>query len=350
MVGTSLNAPGGMTAVVTAYREGGLFAQWRVTYLNSYEAPGFRTQLRVMASALFAFLRALVFGHVVAAHIHTASRGSFWRKSIFCALARCARVPYVLHVHSGEFPDFVNDESSRIGHAWVRFTLRGAARVIALTEAWRKALLRIEPKSNVVVIGNPVVVPEVQPAHRPRGQHVVFLGRVRSKKGVFDLIRAIPAILDAVPDARFTLAGDGELAEAEALARSLDINHAVKLPGWVDEAGKADLLASADALVLPSYFEGLPICVLEAMAAGVPVVATSVGGIPEVIEHEESGWLVMPGDVNALSAGLRAVLMNESLRARLTAKGYARVRAFYARETVLAELGTVYRNIAGTPQ
>lgn len=345
MIGTSLDAPGGMTAVVRLYRDMGLFEAWHIRYLSSYERPGKLTQLRVMAGALLTLLWLLLRGKVSLLHVHSASRGSFWRKSAFCALARLFGVPYVFHLHSGEFPVFYRDECGPRAQRWVRRTLRGAHTVVALTGLWREALARIAPGASITVLGNPVRVPAVlPPAPPPRGQ-VLFLGRLRDKKGVYDIIRAMPAVLAAAPATVFTLAGDGELDGAARLAQELGVAHALRLPGWVDGAAKDALMDGADLLLLPSYFEGLPICVLEAMAQGVAVVASDVGGIPEALEQGRCGVLLAPGDVAAIAAAVLSLLEDGARRLGLRAAAHARAQQVYSTQAVDGALSTLYRAV-----
>ncbi|WP_348700001.1 glycosyltransferase family 4 protein [Duganella fentianensis] len=342
MVGTSLDAPGGMTAVVRLYQAMGLFERWQVLYLSSYDTPRMLAQMRVMGGAVLTFIGLLLRGRVSLLHVHSASRGSFWRKSLFCALARLFRVPYIFHLHSGEFPVFYRDECGPLGQRWVSLTLCRAARVVALTSSWRAALEQIAPSAQITVLGNPVALVGTLPPAPAERRHVLFLGRLRDKKGVYDLVRAMPVVLAQVPQARFTLAGDGDLAGTAALARELGVEAALHLPGWVDGSDKDQLLASADVLVLPSYFEGLPICVLEAMALGIPVVSTNVGGIPEVLDQGRCGILLTPGDIPSLSQAILQLLQEPARGEQLRLAAFERVTKFYSTTAVLKALDDLY--------
>lgn len=344
MIGTSLSAPGGMTSVVRAYRDAGFFDEWNVVYLSAYERPGLLTQLRVMAGATVAFFRLLCGGGVQLLHVHSASRGSFWRKSVFCAMARTFQVPYIFHLHSGEFPVFAREECGPLARRWIRHTLRSAHSVVALTESWRDALTELAPSASVIVLGNPVVLPASLSERRAVPAHILFLGRLREKKGVFDLVRAVPAVLMKHPDARFTLAGDGDLEGVARQVLVLGVTGSVSMPGWVDGEAKEALLSSADVLVLPSYYEGLPVCILEAMAIGIPVVSTAVGGIPDVLDGGTCGTLVPPGDVKALSLALIEALSRSEAAERRRRRALARARDVYAVPVILAQLGDLYRN------
>jgi len=331
-----------MSEVARSIRDHGIFNAWNVRYINTWDGPGHLRQVRVVTRALAQFLWLLISRDVALLHAHSAAHGSFWRKSLFCALARIFQVPYVYQIHSGEFPRFFDEKCGRTAKWWVRHTLNHASCVVVLTESWRNALSAIVPRARIEVIGNPVDIPASTDHSEKHGTRVLFLGRLREKKGVFDLIRAVPLIRARVPNAQFSLAGDGDIDSVRALAESLGVIDAIHLPGWVEGGEKEALLRNADVLVLPSYFEGLPVCVLEAMANGIPVVATKVGGIPDVLEDGLSGILVNAGDIDQLAVAITRVLHDTSLRARLQEAGLARVRERYAAEVVFEALRRCY--------
>lgn len=342
MVGISLASNGGMVSVAQAYQRGGIFDQWNIKYLVSYKQRDILMQLEVMARALAIFLHMLLKREVGLLHVHSASRGSFWRKSIFCMLSKIFRVPYILHMHSGEFPVFVREECGFLARKWVHYIFQNAHTVIALTSSWRDSIAALIPNAAVVVLGNPVFVPDHIREQRATGFQVLFLGRLNKNKGVFDLIRAIPKVLEQLPQATFILAGDGELDNVAHQAEILGIKHAVILPGWVEGCAKDALLASADLLVLPSYYEGLPVCILEAMAAGVPVLSSAVGGIPDVLEDGACGVLISPGDVDALSTALIDSLLDSEGSERRRKQAYLRVKKYFSISKILENLGYIY--------
>jgi glycosyltransferase involved in cell wall biosynthesis len=352
MVGTGLQAHGGITAVIRSYMDVRLFEQWGVRYISTYEGKGKLTQLRTMVSALWRIVWLLAARRVDVVHVHSASRGSFWRKSLVAALAFAFRVPYVFHLHSGEFPDFYANHCGAPARSWVRLVLRRAARVVVVAPRWRADVLRIEPAARVAVVGNPVRVPPLlkPPRSVPAGSPatVLFLGRLHEKKGIFDLVRAIPAVLSVLPGTRFVFAGDGEIEGVRKLAEELGVAHAVHLPGWVDGAAKQQQLEQADLFVLPTYFEALGVALLEAMACGVPVIATPVGGIPDFIDDGVEALLVPPGPGTALAGAIVAALQDPALRCRLREQAFARVGRDYSFDAVLAQLRAIYTEL-GVP-
>jgi glycosyltransferase involved in cell wall biosynthesis len=171
---------------------------------------------------------------------------------------------------------------------------------------------------------------------------VLTAARLHSQKGHVYLLEAAAH----VPDALFVLAGEGpERATLERQAQQLGIQGRVRFLGH--RQGIPQLLASCDVFVLPSLYEGLPLCVLEAMAAGKPVVATAVGGTDEVVIDGETGLLVPPGNPVALATAIRSLLSDRKLAARLAQAGRARVTEKFSSDTMVSGISRVYEEALG---
>ena len=139
------------------------------------------------------------------------------------------------------------------------------------------------------------------------------------------------------------LGGAGDTRAVAGHARALGIADALDFPGWVGGERKQALLERAALLVLPSHVENMPISVLEAMAAGDPVVATRIGAIPEMVEHGVTGLLVPPGDVPALAGALEELLADPARRERMGEAGRARAARHYSVDHVMPRLEAIYR-------
>jgi glycosyltransferase involved in cell wall biosynthesis len=166
-------------------------------------------------------------------------------------------------------------------------------------------------------------------------------GRLVELKGIEYLIRAVAALRNDFPALRLEIAGSGphRVRLEEEVARA-DLAGRVKFLGWIGDIGS--VLSRWDVFVLPSLEEGFPVAALDAMAAGLPVVATAVGGVPELIEDEKSGWLVPPRDVEALTARLRLLLVNLELRQSVGAAAFARVRDHFNAAQMANAFGRLY--------
>lgn len=152
------------------------------------------------------------------------------------------------------------------------------------------------------------------------GPHLVAVGRFSAQKGFALLIEAMALAAPTLPDLRLTLVGDGELrGQITALVAKFDLGSRITLAGWQDEAGVRRALGAAQALILPSFAEGLPMVLMEAMAQGRPVIATAIAGVPELVTRE-SGWTVPAGDAAALAAAIQA--LSQTPHERLTEMGH----------------------------
>lgn len=342
MLGAAPETRGSIATVVDAYRAHGLFKRWPVTYVATHGAgPAGQRASRALKGA-GEFTALLAQHRRVALHVHTAAYASFWRDSAYLCAAIAARCPVLLHLHGGDFDRFY-DACSAPSRAAIRFFLEHAAHVAAPAQrivAWVRS---VAPAARVAYLPNPVTIPPLAAAARLN--LIVFLGRLEPEKGVFHLLEAVSRLRCAVPDVRLVCAGEGKRVAVAHYAERLGIADAVKFTGWIGPSGKRALLESAAVYALPSYSEGLPLSLLEAMAAGVPVVATPVGGIPEVVADGVSGFLAAPGDVATLEALLRKLLLNRKLGTAVGAAGRETVRLRFAPERALPGLEEIYADL-----
>lgn len=171
--------------------------------------------------------------------------------------------------------------------------------------------------------------------------HVAFVGRLDPVKGVTLLLDAFAELRARHPQARLTIAGDGKARpNLEAQAEALGLAKAVTFAGYLDAPAVAHLLEEADMLVLPSFAEGLPVVLMEALASRIPVIATQIAGVPELVQDGISGFIVPPGDVAALTDRMDRLLADPDLRAAMGAAGRARVEAEF-------DIATEARKLAG---
>lgn len=276
-------------------------------------------------------------------HIHMASRGSALRKSILALSCWILRTPYVIHLHGAEFRIFYNDELGPLGRALVRFVLARASRVIALSEAWKKWLEQTLGLINISVVLNGTPPLRLDGSKEEKAT-VLFLGRLCQRKGVNELIEAMVDVMRRAPNTILELGGDGDVHIYKKLAAELP---SVRFLGWVDDAERKKALARATIYCLPSWNEGLPMSVLEAMSAGLPVISTPVGGIPEAVEHGVTGLLVEPGDVTGLTDAICELLFDPERAGSMGKKGLARHREKFSTESMGNSCLNIYKSVLG---
>jgi glycosyltransferase involved in cell wall biosynthesis len=350
MLGPSLKEQGGMGSVATLILKATL-SEVEVQHICTWD--GVKSQrsklhmLLVFIKALMILLRKLVSDRADIVHLHIAERGSVWRKSILALLALAFRKPTIIHAHGSEFhlfyerlPLFLKDAIS-----WV---FQKCSYFIVLSDSWKDYYIKncyLSPEK-VIVLPNPVELPiQVPDRHKSEPLNFVFLGKINQRKGVFDLLSAF-AKLDSETRKKviLTIAGTGELERAIDLAEHLQIDKQVHFIGWIDAAKRDYLLSQADVFLLPSYNEGLPMALLEAMSWGLPAIATPVGGIGEVVTHNQTGLLVEPGNVNELAEAMQSLLDSETLRIRLGLAARMRVASLDIKH-YSASLNNLYASV-----
>jgi glycosyltransferase involved in cell wall biosynthesis len=252
--------------------------------------------------------------HPDVVHIHFASGASNVRKIIMARLAMAFGANVIMHAHGGYYRTHWQEMSPAARRVTLGTLLR-AKRIVVLGEGWRGFFESIGiPKHRIVVAPNPVVLPDVVPQRDETGTvRFVYFGLITPRKGVFDLVEAIARLS---PECRarvhFTLAGNGQPELLRERVTRLGVQDVVEIRGWVDAAERDRLLAGANAFILPSHTEGLPMSLLEAMAWGLPQISTPVGSIPEYVIDGANGLLVPPADVTQLTAAIeKLVALNE---------------------------------------
>ena len=284
-------------------------------------------------------------GRVDVTHIHMSFGGSAVRKLALMRVAAFFSVPTILHVHGSEFAVFGDRLSPRLRGILAREMAR-ATRLVVIGRFWRQYLverLEIEDRK-VIVVANGVPLPTACPPSRSdRSCRIVYLGALGSRKGTSDLLRALASPRLRVLQWDAVIAGNGDLDAFRAEAAALGIADRVALPGWIGPEEAQALLTSAAVFVLPSYNEGLPVAVLEAMAAGIPVVTTRVGAIPDLGIDNVAGFLIDPGSIEDLADRLAALVEDPTLREQFGANGRRRVESDFTIDSTAQRLAALYR-------
>jgi glycosyltransferase involved in cell wall biosynthesis len=287
-------------------------------------------------------------------HLPITSGISFWKACAFLSLARFWGVPTIGHLHGATFHLFFESSGSR-KRGWIAGNLRGVSTVIALSEGWRRFLLEsVSDRLNVVVVPNTIETDFARWAERverPAGRSgvmVLYLGRLWSRKGVVDSLRAAPRVRERAPGTRFVFAGEPtNVADREEIERACAAagGEGIEFPGAVSGDAKRRLFAEADIFLLPSFVENQPIAVLEAMAAGLPLVVTPVGSMPEFLEEGRNALFVQPGDPEEIASKLTELAARPELRRSMGEANRAKFRDEFGPERMVARLETIYRSL-----
>jgi glycosyltransferase involved in cell wall biosynthesis len=355
MLATSEKTLGGIAAVVKTHRAGGLFGRVSIRHVATHiDGTRLAKGMRFVGS-LAETLSLLLSRRVAAVHAHVSSSASFWRKSTLLLLCRCFGVPSIFHLHSGRFAEWV--EKGRGGAArrwWIRNTLESSDVVVVLTPTWADWIKKFAPRAHVEVLSNPVSVPTTAllPADRASASgpgRVLYLGWIYDFKGCYDLLRSWALFRSQCPGWRLAVGGKGEVDRFLAEAERLGVRDDIDFLGWVSGDAKDRELRRADIFVLPSYSEGMPVSVLEAMAYGVAVITTPVGGVPDMMEPDVHGLWVQPGDIQGMCDRLVQLAESPPLRAKLAEAARRRVVQDSSVEAVIEALLKIYARLLRKP-
>ncbi len=287
-------------------------------------------------------------------HQPITARVSFWKEGAFMLLARLFGVRVIGHLHGNRFRIMYENGNWLIRQGMIA-VLHLPTVMIALSEGWRQYLLEIMPGKPVVVVPNTVsadfaALTDSPPLPKdPTTCAILFVGSLGSRKGVLDILKAIPLVQAQIPGVCFVFVGGlefgAERAVVEQARQALPSQDGVTFTGIVTGQTKRDLFAAADIFILPSHSENFPIAVLEAMAAGLPLVVTPVGALPEVLEEGRNAFFIPPGDHVALANRLVRLARDPALRQTMGQANRELFRREYFPDVILERIGNLYESV-----
>lgn len=281
--------------------------------MRSVPAPPVRKRIAAAGRRLWSFTRALHDPDVAGALIFSSAGLSFMEKGLMALMAQRFGKRVVFSPRSGLILDDI--ERSPLMRWLVPAVLRRCDVIVCQGQSWKRALGQIASVADhrLAVIPNWLDVgPYAELAQQRRRAHdpavFLYLGWLERYKGIHDLIDAVAQARDQLPGSRVIVCGSGtqDAAAREKIAR-LGLEDIIEMRGWVAGEAKNATLLEADVLVLPSHREGMPNALIEAMATGMAVIGTRVGGVPDVIVDDTVGVLLEPGDPRALGQAMVAL-------------------------------------------
>lgn len=297
-------------------------------------------KLLVLCKAILQFLYWMLFHpEIKIVHVQGSVGASFWRKAIFIYIAKFFHKKVVWHMHAGRFAVFYQQHRYA-----VRKVVNKSDVIIALSEYWKEYFKNEFPTKRVEIIKNVISAPK---AHKQQTSYftLLFLGLLGKNKGIYDLLECIwDHKVEFQGKLKLYIGGNGEIEHVKQLIKEYGIADIVIFEGWVSGDKKIELLNKSDAYILPSYKEGLPISILEAMSYGMPIISTPVGGIPEIVSNGENGYLVEPGNKEDIYKAIISLLNDSDLRNRMGSVSLSRVGE-HLPEYVEKQLETLYDSL-----
>lgn len=314
-----------------------------VSQVDEYKKFG---KLLLALTALARFVWALLRWGPQLVYVHVGGNASLYRKIVFIALGRLAGQRVLVHCHAGNFEPYFA-EQGKLGRRLILWGLGKSSKFIAVSLAMQRLLRRLWPEIECVIVPCGINASLFAGGRAPANHSVrlLFIGKMGFLKGEQDLLRALQNVVKVAPNFRLDMLG--QLSDTIAAeCRKSGLQPLIDHLGPVSLEERLAFFKRADIFVLPTYAEGTPISMLEAMAAGLPVVSTPVGGIPDVVEDGVEGYIVEPGDVEALADRLARLINDPERRCRMGLLAQDKVRPFNW-DVVLPQLEREIRQAIG---
>lgn len=313
LLGTSSESKGGIGTVVRAFEDTISVEGYSFVHVVTHEDKSSFQKVVIAISSYLHFVDMLKQKKFDLIHIHSAFGASFDRSKHFIRAAKKANIPVINHIHADSWESFYEKASEKkrkeIQEVYAQCDL-----LIALSPEWKSIITDSIPGVEVVILEN--CTPIYEPSFKPQRDKktILFMSRLEKIKGCDILPEIIRRTCEAIPEAKFIICGEGsERKKLQDSCLEYCKSGNVCFPGWIDDEKKVELLKNASILLLPSYGEGMPMCILEAMGLGLPVVASEVGGIPQLIDNGTSGFMCTPGCPDGYSSSIVSLLSNVDL-------------------------------------
>lgn len=340
MIGPARSVHGGISGVVNNYYDAGLHHKVDLYYIGTMVEGSKGTKLLQAAKAYILFLIKAPGYDII--HVNMASDSSYYRKSVFIETAHFFRKKIVIHQHGGNFEEFYNKELSENGRKRVKKIFSMGDEILVLGPTWKDFFSTITDGRKITVLPDSIRIPG--PINKQYGFHkILFLGRLCKEKGVGELLTIMPGLRKQYPDVHLYLGGIWEDEQLKEKAAAL--SECVTDLGWITGEEKKKYLRECDIFVLPSYFEGQSVSILEAMAYSCGIAASETGGIPEMITDEKTGLLVQPQDTETLRTALLRLLYDPDLCRRLGKEARRKVESEFSIEDNITRLLGIYENL-----
>ncbi|HMS40965.1 MAG TPA: glycosyltransferase family 4 protein [Pyrinomonadaceae bacterium] len=329
MVGMHLTKTrGGITTLISEILKLPLKNHFEFIYVESQAEDFGRFRKAFLAlTAIFSFLWKCLFARPKLVYVHLGSNASLYREAVFIFLAKLLRKRVIGHFHAGDVENYYPFQS-KIGQKLIRSGLNLCDGLIAVSNESARQLREITPNAKISIIPNAIDVTDFDFKTEKKSENFVrllFVGAIGKLKGERDLIKALTILRDKNLNLKVSFLGYG--AESlKSYCDELKITDFIEFLGAVSLKERLGFFEKADIFVLPTYAEAMPMSVIEAMAAGLPVISTNVGGIPELVEDGENGFLFECGDVSVLAEKILLLAEDKNLRQKFGKKAREKAR------------------------
>ena len=337
MIGPAKSVNGGISAVVNTYYRFGLETRAEVKYIGTMEDGSKWHKLFVALSALFQFIGCVRQYDII--HVNMSSDVSLCRKLIFIWIASIHRKKIVIHQHGGHIEEFYEKQCNALLRKIIRKTLGKADKILVIAPYLAEFFSQIIEKDKMVVFPNSVYVPCGEEKDYS-AKKILFLGRLCREKGIEELIEACKSLRQEGYLLELFLGG--VWAETSLKQKADECSSWIHQLGWIGEKEKDKYLRECNIFVLPSYFEGQSVSLLEAMSYKCACVASEVGGIPQMLIHEETGLFSQVKDADSIKRQIKRYLDDVKLQEKMGTAAAKKIREEFNIEKNMDKLFNIY--------
>lgn len=347
IISASLSVKGGISSLIKSFINATSLSEYKFYHVSSHVDGSKLLKFVVAGLAFIKTFCLLTFKRIHVVYIHSGDVPSPNRKYFFYKLAKLLKSKVIIHWHGASFMN----QYPLLSHFWkkrIKEILSGSDMVICLSNSWKDEVLKISPIANTFVLPNAVKIPklELENKYQPRATiNITFLGHIGSRKGVWDLLHAVKKLVENEYPVNLLIGGNGEVDKLKQEVIGLGIEKNIQYLGWISDEEKDLLLRKTDIFVLPSYGEGMPMSVLEAMSYAIPVITTRVGGIPELVKDHETGFLINPGDKKSLVNKLENLINSREYRDRIGKQARSSIASNHNLEFYFKNLKYIFNSV-----
>ena len=340
MIGPARTVNGGISAVVNSYYKQGMDSKIDIRYIGTMEDGSKWHKLRVALSALFQFMGCVRQYDII--HVNMSSDVSLCRKLVFIWIASMNKKRIVIHQHGGHIEKFYYEQCNDFLRMVIGRTLRKADRFLVIAPYLADFFADIVNEDKIVIFPNSVRISKIEEKDYSAGK-ILFLGRLCKEKGIKELIEACKMLIQEGYSLELFLGG--VWVDSQLRQKANGCSEWIHQLGWIGEEEKDKYLRECNIFVLPSYFEGQSVSLLEAMSYKCACVASEVGGIPQMLIHEETGLFSQVRDVDSLKTQLERYLSDEKLQKKMGENAARKIKNEFDIEKNMQKLLDIYSEL-----
>ena len=344
MVGVGPKRIGGMWSVSEQYINSEYFNKKVKLYYVKTSTLG--SIFRRILCMIFGYLKIfyiLLFKKIDIVHLHMAEKGSVYRKGFIAKLSKKMNKKVIIHMHAGPFMAYYKTISERSKKNVLKILNCYSDKVIVLGNYWMNQMSEIVSKDKLVVLYNGVDIPEKN-QYSENNKNIVYFGVMNKNKGIYDLIETIEKINDKLDNSiKIRLCGKDLTGDVERLIDEKKLNNRIYYLGWIDGEKKEQELKNAMISVLPSYYEGLSMTIIEAMSYGIPVITTNISTMNEILNNEK--FLFNPGDTEKFGELILYLASKKEERNKISHSEYERVKKIFSNKIFIEKTLEIYDNL-----